>query len=58
MSDNTHGFKVSYLLGIIHVRLAMALEHECPSDTLDDLIKLKADLDRDIGRLYYPSPEL
>lgn len=49
-------FKASYLLGQVHVRIAMALEREMPSETLDDLKALKADLDYKIGQLYYSNP--
>lgn len=60
MSD-TVAFKASYLLGQVHVRIALALEREMPSETLDDIMTLKADLDHEIGQLYYsrqsePSP--
>jgi predicted Co/Zn/Cd cation transporter (cation efflux family) len=56
MSDNV-AFKASYLLGEVHVRIAMALEREMPSETLDDLKALKDDLDHKIGKLYYSNSE-
>ena len=55
--SNDVAFKASYLLGQVHVRIAMALERELPSETLDDIMKLKADLDYKIGQLYYSTPD-
>ena len=52
MSD-TVAFKASYLLGQVHVRIAMALELETNSETYDAIKQLKADLDHEIGQLYY-----
>lgn len=54
--STTVGFSASYILGTVHVRIAMALECETNSETYDAIKQLKADLDREIGQLYYPSP--
>lgn len=44
----------SFLLGTTYSRICMALDLETNSDTYDAIKELKTDLDRNIGRLYYP----
>lgn len=44
----------SFLLGTIYARISMALDLETNSETYDVIRQLKTDMDRDIGRLYYP----
>ncbi len=53
MDEETIGYAASHILGVVHIRLVMALERETNRGSYEDIVKLKEYLDREINRLYY-----